>query len=631
MSKWMKIRAQVYWCRKCNIPLLSPKCGLCGEEAGRIHASPPLDVRPAFEADIKRIRNSIANEFDDWKLAFTLIPSGRVILLNKIVYPDQADEVIVDGWTIGHCFYDPIRETWRFKPVAEGCARMIELEVGYWCRISYGRARLHQKIPRSAIIEGELPSQTGKYVAIASKQGLSVGVGVLHEDYIRVIKAWQPQKTHFKNATTTLTDAIRGNRGQLESIENRAGAFIEEVEKKYGKPLLVSFSGGKDSLATLLLALNTIGEAPIMFNDTGIELPETVEHVKEIADKYGLELLEASAGDKFWSSVKVFGPPARDYRWCCKVCKLIPIAKALKERFPNGSINLVGQRRFESLARARSPSIWRNKWIPNVIAASPIMNWSALHVWMYLMWKRAKANPLYFMGLDRIGCWLCPACELAEFKLIENIHPELWIKWERELYSWAKQKGLPNEWVKYGLWRWQKIPGDQIKIMNRIGVKIDVKSLEAKRMPTKLIEIRGHVPCKGKYSINGVLDSKIDISRVSGLAPIIGKAKTSEALGVVIIKSIDGEVVINTAGRISAISNNRESAEKLFREALKLIVRACYCTLCSSCVNVCPVEAVEIKENKPIVNEAKCIHCLKCQEACPASSYIGRIVIDQVT
>jgi len=247
------------------------------------------------------------------------------------------------------------------------------------------------------------------------------------------------------------------------------------------------------------------------------------------------------------------------------------------------------------------------------------------------MWKRAKANPLYFMGLDRIGCWLCPACELAEFKLIENIHPELWIKWERELYSWAKQKGLPNEWVKYGLWRWQKIPGDQIKIMNRIGVKIDVKSLEAKRMPTKLIEIRGHVPCKGKYSINGVLDSKIDISRVSGLAPIIGKAKTSEALGVVIIKSIDGEVVINTAGRISAISNNRESAEKLFREALKLIVRACYCTLCSSCVNVCPVEAVEIKENKPIVNEAKCIHCLKCQEACPASSYIGRIVIDQVT
>ncbi|RLE50918.1 MAG: hypothetical protein DRJ21_01185 [Candidatus Methanomethylicota archaeon] len=629
MFKWKGIKAQVYWCKNCNIPLISPKCELCNEIAGKIHASPPLDVRPAFEMDLKRIRRSIAEEYDDWKLAFTLIPSGKLVLLNKIVYPDQADEVIVDGWTIGHCFYDPLKRKWRFKPVIEGCARIIELRMGYWCRISYNKVKLWQRIPRSAIINGELPNENDKYIAIASKNWKSIGVGVLDGDHIRVIKAWRPQKTHFKDVSSTLIDVIRGNKRRLESLENRAKAFIKEVYNKFGKPVLVSFSGGKDSLATLLLALESIGEVPIMFNDTGIEMPETVSHVKEIVDRYGLELLEANAGDVFWKSVKVFGPPARDYRWCCKVCKLIPIATTMKKKFPNGSLNLVGQRRFESIARAKSPSIWRNKWIPNVIAASPIMEWSALHIWLYLTWKKAKTNPLYFMGFDRIGCWLCPACELAEFKLVEQIHPELWMKWKIELQSWAKLKGLPNEWIEYGLWRWQNIPGDQIKMLRKIGIEIKSEEIKMKRMPTKIIEIKGYEPCKGTYSINGILDSSIDINKVGDLAPVIGKRKISDTLKILLIKTEKGEITVHENGRISVTSKSQKDAEELFYKTLKIIIRASYCTLCGSCINVCPVNAVTLN-NSPKVSESKCIRCGKCQEACPASSYIGRIIIEQI-
>jgi len=45
----------------------------------------------------------------------------------------------------------------------------------------------------------------------------------------------------------------------------------------------------------------------MLFNDTGLELPETVENVMRVRDHYGLQLVEANAGDKFWEALPVFG------------------------------------------------------------------------------------------------------------------------------------------------------------------------------------------------------------------------------------------------------------------------------------------------------------------------------------
>jgi len=89
-------------------------------------------------------------------------------------------------------------------------------------------------------------------------------------------------------------------------------------EKTSDRPLLVSFSGGKDSLVALHLTLKLGLDPIVVFNDTGLELPETVETVYRTVERYGLRLEVASAGDAFWRAVEFFGPPAKDYRWCCK-------------------------------------------------------------------------------------------------------------------------------------------------------------------------------------------------------------------------------------------------------------------------------------------------------------------------
>lgn len=626
--KWTT-RADIRWCTNCNIPLISPKCNMCGEIGRKLHASPPMDVRPAFKWDIEKIRESIVSEIEDKRASKMLAPRNKIILLNKVVYVDQADEVIVDGWTIGHFFYEPLKEKWRFKPVAEGCARLLESKLGFWAQIKYGKVKLWERLSTSDIVRGELPEEEEKFIAIASKRGESIGLGVYEKNSIKIIKTWKKQKTHIKKASSNLNKAIKGNIIQLQNLERKAKIFIEEVNKKISKPVVVSFSGGKDSLATLTLTLEALGQTPIMFNDTGIELPETIENVYHTTHKYGLKLIEASAKDDFWKSLHIFGPPARDYRWCCKICKLIPTATTMKNNFPNGSLNLVGQRRFESLARSRSPQIWKNKWMPGIIGASPIIDWTALHIWLYLMVKKCNLNKLYFKGFDRIGCWLCPSCELAEFKLVRQIHPSLWHKWEEQLYTWAQSKNLPKEWVKYGFWRWQKIPGDQIRLAKKIGIEIKIEDAKEKRLPTKITKIKGYEPCAGSYTIEAILDTRIDLKKIINIATLIGNTEYSPKLKLLLIKNVNGDININHMGRISITSKNEEKAEKIFKETLKLISRSQYCSICYSCINSCPNKAL-IKDTPPRIIKERCTRCMKCQKACPSASYIGRMLIKQV-
>ncbi len=69
----------------------------------------------------------------------------------------------------------------------------------------------------------------------------------------------------------------------------------------------------------------------------------------------------------------------------------------------------------------------------NQIGASPIQNWTAMHVWLYLFSKNAPYNRLYEEGFDRIGCWLCPSAEMADLIRVRESYPELWKCFEEAL------------------------------------------------------------------------------------------------------------------------------------------------------------------------------------------------------
>lgn len=150
--------------------------------------------------------------------------------------------------------------------------------------------------------------------------------------------------------------------------------------------------------------------------------------------------------------MEIEGPPSVDARWCCSVCKLNPVKELITERWGE-CLSFIGQRKYESLARMKSPRVWRNFKVQVQLSASPIQHWTALHVFLYLFQENAPYNELYRRRIDRIGCFMCPSSDIATFGIIREDYPDLWKGWEDRLEDYRKANGLPGSYTEKYEWR----------------------------------------------------------------------------------------------------------------------------------------------------------------------------------
>ncbi len=610
---WPKV-AKIYWCPNCNIPLVSSKCSKCGGEGIEVKLREPADARLAFKRDIEEALKASKEKFGTEKAFKYAVENSEIILLNKTTHIDDAKELVANGNNIGILLFNPFTLKWEFRPSYYGALRILENNAAETITV-------RDKIKENEIIPFRKESiEQGKYVILVDPNYTPLGLGqTLSNGKIRVIKKFKYRFIYeVSNNRSSLNDVLKGNSEKLEKQVEEATAFIEKMSKKVRKPVIVSFSGGKDSLVSLHLVLKNVGEPTLLFNNTGIELPETIETVTKVSEKYNLKLEIANAGNAFWKAVKIFGPPARDYRWCCKVAKLVPLAKKMLEKWPTGALNIVGQRAYESLERARSTRIWRNKWVPLVISASPIQYWSQLSIWLYIFREKLVniVNPLYFRGFDRIGCFMCPASRLAEFEEVKRTHPELWSKWESFLYKWAKKIGAPKEWVTLGLWRWLG-PAAPKKVLSK---KTSFNAYEWYNLYNKWVDFKPVNFNNDTKSFKLRFNKQLDLKTISHIAIILGKKVKPLNDEELRITADNVKYVFKKAGEIevSAYKHHEKLVEE-FLDAVKVIYRAQYCVDCGSCVTLCPTNAISIVNKKPVVNENKCLHCRACNDICPIS------------
>ncbi len=587
------------------MPVLDEKCGKCGGFTVVVKVTPPGDVRPAFPKDVEDLRKTLYDYFLDWEVVDYFVPEGKFVLLNKIEYPDAADEVIVDGQVLGHRFYDVERRKWRFKPMYNGVAGILKLKCNYYAIVDLPKVQRRFVVHKKHIIESNLPRRKGVFVAVTTKNGVFHAVAeYIGASRLKILKSWKSKKFVRINVHAGLEEAVAANRGRLEYLEEEAVSFIREIVGEKKLPVVVSFSGGKDSLATYLLVEKALGKVPILFNDTGLELPETVEYVRRFAEKKKLKLLVADAGKKFYEALKVMGPPARDYRWCCKVAKLSPIASLVNREFPEGVLSFVGQRALESARRAISPRVWRNRWLPKIVAASPIQYWSALDVWLYLIREKVEFNPLYLEGFDRLGCWLCPATELGELEAVAEKHPELWKWWVKYLEHYAEEHGLSEAWVRYGFWRWKKLPGDQKRLAEDVGYSVD---RDPRGAPLEVEDFK-YVEEDGNVVVSGVIRGLRNIDYFYNLLTTV--------------KTLDSTSTFDLGknGKFKLVTPKGEWKRTMLM-ILSVAFRASYCVKCGSCMNSCPVNALRYGEEGVMVDEGKCTKCGMCNFACPIAVY----------
>ncbi len=619
----------IFWCNKCNVPLLDSECGICHEKGARIDLTQPGDVRFASPHEYSIIDELILQLFGASPL------SGKLILLNKIPGEDKTDEIIVDGLRFGVLRFDLSELAFRLDLMLDGAQALIESGIlKKLVKISSKGGHLSGKtIDGGEVLECPDDIRKGDIILIIARN-LS-GLGVSYRDSRELkntgqsikIRKIDSGKAIFNSKNPSLDKVILANAPHMKRLVKDAMNTIRGIanQKEFREsPVYVSFSGGKDSLTTLDLTRSAV-KKPIkmFFANTGIEFPETVEFIRRFCKENNIELIEVEAGDAFWENLSSFGPPAKDFRWCCKVCKLAPINSVMEECTRGGRkcITIDGKRRYESFARSRIAPKEENPFIPGQISVFPIRNWRAIEVWLYIFYRRLKYNPLYDMGFERIGCWLCPAELSAEFYRFKELHPELFARWNEYLLDWAGEHGLSQKFIEHGFWRWKSLPPKMVRLSEELGIDTTPKGGEEE---FRIAVTGGVSPCRtGGYTMEGKV-AGLMIEEARNIANMLGDNVFSEDLGVLMIRRDASSVKIFSSGHISVNSPGKEEALSLFENTAKQLIKVKKCTKCGVCLKVCPAGAITLEPHLMIGEE--CTRCGKCTERCVVVKYFDRLV-----
>lgn len=606
--KW-PIIVDLRWCPNCNVPVIGGRCSKCGGPTTRLKVPPPGDARLALKPDIERIDKTLKELFN---ISLDKITKNKdAILLVKEPYIDERRQIIASGHNIGSLYFNPFLSKDLFRPSKLLTYRLIADKL-----IDYIHIEHH----------------VGDIVSINREEDILIGfdgknafvLDKIRDGKFRVRAKYEfnnmdrefEKYTEVENKKSNLSDLIKANEDKIYEYLSRSEAFLYSMISKVEKPIVVSFSGGKDSLVVLHITLDLGVEPEVVFNNTGIELPETIDTVEKVIEKYGLELKVADAGDKFWRAVEVYGPPARNYRWCCKVVKLVPFAMLAKRAWPQGALNILGQRAFESFDRARSPRVWRNRWVPHVLSIAPIQEWPQLLLWIHIIKSKLidQLNPLYFKGFERIGCYLCPASTLYEFKVISQTHPELWNKWINIL----KEHGCNDVCIRLGLWRWLGPASTKKQLASKYGIRIDWKEEYTRYVRSKIINYkRVTIGNREVYVVE--FEHKLPSYRILSQYSVLGLRSRKENIA----WNKDTTIVIHR-NKIIVSTKNKNSFEVLL-DVLKITYRGIYCVQCGSCTLWCPTKAIAVS-TYPIVDPRKCISCRICLHECP----LAELIVDKI-
>lgn len=174
----------------------------------------------------------------------------------------------------------------------------------------------------------------------------------------------------------------------------------------------IGFSGGKDSAAVILWALDTLPKEKLLLVhwDSGWTFSDEQQYVKYIIDKYKINTIFCGQKNRRYilKRIKARGYPTYGNLWCQTEFKLRNL-KYMKRyymipKFGKNYLNLIGIRCSESRRRADYPDFYNSE---GEICHVPIKDLTDVDLVDYFKSKNEYISPLYKM-FDRTGCIFCP-------------------------------------------------------------------------------------------------------------------------------------------------------------------------------------------------------------------------------
>lgn len=202
---------------------------------------------------------------------------------------------------------------------------------------------------------------------------------------------------------------LAGLDGRVAGLNDRyrhhsATAVLERAlhDPEVGKLALVS-SFGAESVVLLHLVSVIAPHTPVIFIDTQMLFPETLDYQRELADKLNLTDIRLIRADR--RDTEFEDPDGTLHQFntdaCCNLRKVVPLERALSGF--DGWIT--GRKRFQAATRA-ALDFFENEEGKR-LKVNPLAHWGREDLEDYIVNNRLPRHPLVAKGYPSIGCAPC--------------------------------------------------------------------------------------------------------------------------------------------------------------------------------------------------------------------------------
>ena len=278
----------------------------------------------------------------------------------------------------------------------------------------------------------------------------------------------------------------------IERLKAASGMSL----RLYKQPLVITYSGGKDSDVLLHLAEASGIPFEVLHSLTTADAPQTVYHVRDTFRRLENKGIKCTV-DKhvqpdgsritMWNLIpRTLIPPTRLARYCCSKLKEgggkgrfiatgVRWDESAARKKNRGALEVITSKKDNSLILSNDNSedrrLFESCQLKGKRVVNPIVDWKTDDVLEYIESEHITMNPLYGCGFSRVGCIGCPmagkAGREAEFAMfpkfkaayIRAFDTMLITRIERgmEAYSWQSGVDVFHWWMEDGV-----IPGQEV-------------------------------------------------------------------------------------------------------------------------------------------------------------------------
>lgn len=225
----------------------------------------------------------------------------------------------------------------------------------------------------------------------------------------------------------------------------------------YEKPLVCTYSGGKDSDVMLELFKRSGILFEVHNSHTTVDAPQTVYHIRDKFKKLEEQRIKCTIEKPTYKgkSVTMWSlipqkkmPPWRRMRYCCSVLKETGCANRFistgvrwdesKSREERQAFETNTAKKEDKVALPDEIMLMNDNddkrkmmehcQLKGKMIVNPIIDWTHRDIWEYIQQEHIDYNPLYDCGYKRVGCIGCPMAgkgryaEFADFQTYERAY-----------------------------------------------------------------------------------------------------------------------------------------------------------------------------------------------------------------